>query len=196
MVGSGHFDWWCDCGGLSAAGRAGTKLGLWAFTGGFMLLAAGAVLATLASFLGVVAYIICLRKDFTLERAPILIGVLLGVGVGVIRDAVFQGQFGAADPQHINRYREPAAIRKDSGDPHSRESQSIGTRCSGVGATANSSVPLVKSLELMTPMDEAVDRAEAVMRGMGLEIVAVNKSTGLVEAAATTFWFGFRRRWR
>jgi len=50
----------------------------------------------------------------------------------------------------------------------------------------------VKSLELMAPVDEAVDRAEAVMRGMGLEIVAVNKSTGLVEATATTFWFGFK----
>ncbi|MEC7975774.1 MAG: DUF1499 domain-containing protein, partial [Pseudomonadota bacterium] len=52
--------------------------------------------------------------------------------------------------------------------------------------------PWVKSLELMAPVDEAVDRAEAVMRGMGLEIVAVNKSTGLVEATATTFWFGFK----
>ena len=50
--------WWAQAlliGGVIAVvclplGALGTKLGLWAFTGGFMLLAAGAVLATLASF--------------------------------------------------------------------------------------------------------------------------------------------------
>ena len=81
--------WWAQAlliGGVIAVvclplGALGTKFGLWAFTGGFMLLAAGAVLATLASFLGVVAYIVCLRKDLILERAPVLIGVLLGVSV-------------------------------------------------------------------------------------------------------------------
>ncbi|MEC8060324.1 MAG: hypothetical protein VX137_09175, partial [Pseudomonadota bacterium] len=81
--------WWAQAlliGGVIAVvclplGALGTKFGLWAFTGGFMLLAAGAVLATLASFLGVVAYIVCLRKDLVSERAPVLIGVLLGVSV-------------------------------------------------------------------------------------------------------------------
>ncbi|GIR63691.1 MAG: hypothetical protein CM15mP68_3570 [Pseudomonadota bacterium] len=44
----------------------------------------------------------------------------------------------------------------------------------------------------MAPVDEAVDRAEAVMRGMGLEIVAVNKSTGLVEARPQRFGSAFK----
>ena len=52
--------------------------------------------------------------------------------------------------------------------------------------------PWVKPLTLMAPVDEVVDRAEAVMRDMGLEIVSSNKTTGLVEATATTFWFGFK----
>ena len=65
--------WWAQAiliGGVIAAvclplGALGTKIGLWAFTGGFMFLAAGAVLATLASFLGVIAYIISLRKNLS-----------------------------------------------------------------------------------------------------------------------------------
>ena len=52
--------------------------------------------------------------------------------------------------------------------------------------------PWVKPLTLMAPVDEVVDRAEAVLRGMGMEIVSVNKTTGLVEATAATFWFGFK----
>jgi uncharacterized protein (DUF1499 family) len=38
----------------------------------------------------------------------------------------------------------------------------------------------------------AVDRTEAILLAMGLEIVAVDKEAGLVEATATTFWFGFK----
>ena len=55
-----------------------------------------------------------------------------------------------------------------------------------VGATASNSLSLGKVVRADGAVDEAVDRAEAVMRGMGLEILAVNKSTGPVEATATT----------
>jgi uncharacterized protein (DUF1499 family) len=39
---------------------------------------------------------------------------------------------------------------------------------------------------------DAVDRTEATLQAMGLQIVAVDKAAGLVEATATTFWFGFK----
>ena len=63
--------WWAQAiliGGVIAVvclplGALGTKFGLWAFADGFILLAAGAVLATLASFLGVIAYVVALRKQ-------------------------------------------------------------------------------------------------------------------------------------
>lgn len=33
---------------------------------------------------------------------------------------------------------------------------------------------------------------QAVMRELGIEIVAVNTALGTVEGTATTFWFGFK----
>ena len=173
-------------------GALGTKFGLWAFTGGFMLLAAGAVLATLASFLGVVAYIVCLRKDLVSERAPVLIGVLLGVSVLALLGMQYS-KASSVPPIHnistdtVNppQFEKIVAIRTAEKLIRWNTTQTLAPQ----QATA---YPWVKSLELMAPVDEAVDRAEAVMRGMGLEIVAVNKSTGLVEATATTFWFGFK----
>lgn len=39
---------------------------------------------------------------------------------------------------------------------------------------------------------DAVDRVQATLQNMGLEIVAVDKAAGRIEATATTFWFGFK----
>jgi uncharacterized protein (DUF1499 family) len=39
---------------------------------------------------------------------------------------------------------------------------------------------------------EAVERSEEILAQMGLEIVAVDAEAGLVEATATTTWFGFK----
>ena len=66
-----------------------------------------------------------LGKDFTLERAPILIGVLLGVLVLALLGMQYSKASSVPPIHNISTDTEPAAIRKDSGDPHSRESQSI-----------------------------------------------------------------------
>ena len=41
-------------------------------------------------------------------------------------------------------------------------------------------------------VSEAIGRAEATLAEMGLEIIAVDEASGLIEATATTFWFGFK----
>ncbi len=52
--------------------------------------------------------------------------------------------------------------------------------------------PDVQPLETELGVEEAVARAAEVLKDQGLEIVAVNPGKGLVEATATTFWFGFK----
>ena len=39
---------------------------------------------------------------------------------------------------------------------------------------------------------EAIDRSRAVLEEMGLEVINVSESLGVVEATDTTFWFGFK----
>ena len=85
-TGGGDVDnrkWWAKAimvGGVVAAvclplGALGAKVGIWGFQGGFMLLAVGTVLATIAFFLGIVAYVVCINKKLVPERKSILIGV-------------------------------------------------------------------------------------------------------------------------
>ena len=52
--------------------------------------------------------------------------------------------------------------------------------------------PGLKPIESGLSVADAVDRAEATLQAMGLEVVAVDKDAGVVEATATTFWFGFK----
>ena len=52
--------------------------------------------------------------------------------------------------------------------------------------------PDVKTFTTELSVEAATKRAEAVLRDQGLEIVAVDPTAGIVEATATTFWFGFK----
>jgi uncharacterized protein (DUF1499 family) len=52
--------------------------------------------------------------------------------------------------------------------------------------------PNVKSLHTDLSVAEAVSRAEKVLKSQGLKIVYVDADNGIVEATATTFWFGFK----
>ena len=193
--------WWAQAiliGGVIAVvclplGALGTKFGLWAFTGGFMLLAAGAVLATLASFLGVIAYIVSLRKQLLAERPTLLIGIFLGVVVLAILGTQYSAVSSVPPIHNISTDTEnPPQFDKIVAIRSAAQANPLAYDAAALAPQQTAAYPWVKPLTLMAPVDEVVDRAEAVMRDMGLEIVSSNKTTGLVEATATTFWFGFK----
>jgi uncharacterized protein (DUF1499 family) len=174
-------------------GALGTKLGLWEFTGGFMLLAAGAVLATLASFLGVIAYIISLRKNLVAQRPTVLIGVFLGVVVLGVLGMQYSAASSVPPIHNISTDTvNPPQFDKLVAVRTAAKANPLTNLDPELAAQQTTAYPWVKPLTLQASADEVVDRAEAVMRDMGLEIVSVNKTAGLVEATATTFWFGFK----
>ena len=193
--------WWAQAiliGGVIAAvclplGALGTKVGLWAFTGGFMFLAAGAVLATLASFLGVIAYIISLRKNLVAERPTVLIGIFLGVVVLGILGMQYSAASSVPPIHNISTDTvNPPQFDKIVALRTAAKANPLAYNSAELALQQTKAYPWVKPLTLQASADEVVDRAEAVLRDMGLEIVSVNKNAGLVEATATTFWFGFK----
>ena len=52
--------------------------------------------------------------------------------------------------------------------------------------------PDVRPLASALMPDDAITRAAEVIAAQGLEIVNVDPASGIVEAVATTFWFGFK----
>ena len=61
-----------------------------------------------------------------------------------------------------------------------------------LSASTREAYPGLKSIESGLSVMDAVDLAEDTLQAMGLQIVAVDVDAGLVEATATTFWFGFK----
>ena len=80
--------WWSKAilvGGVVAiccvlVGSIGVRIGLWPYGTGFMFLTGGAVLSVIGVFLGIIAYVVCLRQGLRAERSGILIGIVLGNG--------------------------------------------------------------------------------------------------------------------
>lgn len=52
--------------------------------------------------------------------------------------------------------------------------------------------PDIVPLDLGVAADRAIDEAAAVARELGWEVVAVDRTRGVVEAIDTTFWFRFK----
>lgn len=52
--------------------------------------------------------------------------------------------------------------------------------------------PNVKPLQSSLTVDAAVARAAEVLSDQGLEVINIDPPAGIVEAVATTFWFGFK----
>jgi uncharacterized protein (DUF1499 family) len=61
-----------------------------------------------------------------------------------------------------------------------------------LGVATMEAYPSLKPIESDLSVADAVDRAESTLLAMGLEVVAVDRDAGVVEATATTFWFGFK----
>src|SRR5262245_17288764 len=66
---------------LMAAGAVGTRIGLWPFTLGLLMLVAGVLIALIVLVTGIVASIIVLSRGLTTERNNTLIGTAIAIAI-------------------------------------------------------------------------------------------------------------------
>ena len=191
--------WWSKAiliGGVIAAvclplGALGTKFGIWPFTGGFMLLAAGTVLAILAVALGIIALVIASRRGLAGDKPGIYLGMLVGALV-----------LGLMGTQYMAATKVPPIhnISTDTIDPPQfdkvvalrGEANPLAYDAEKLAGPQQAAYPWVKTLTLSVPPAQALTAARGALEAMGLEIVNEDAAAGLVEAIDTTFWFGFK----
>ena len=152
----------------------------------------------LVFLIGLVYLVIAMRSDLGKNRNLVIVSMILGlVPVGIIGPQIAAA--GDVPPIHD--------ITTDTANPPAfvaivplRENAPNGYEygvteawpAEKLGATTIEAYPDLKPIESDLSVADAVDRTEDALRAMGLEIVAVDKEAGLVEATATTFWFGFK----
>lgn len=192
--------WWSKAiliGGVIAAvclplGALGTKFGIWAFTGGFMLLASGTVLAILAVALGIIALVVASRRGLSSDKPGIYLGMLVGALVLGLMGMQYMAASKVPPIHNIStdtidppQFDEVVALRGDKSNPLAYDAEAL-------AGPQLQAYPWVKTLTLSTPPAQALTAARGALEAMGLEIVNENAAAGLVEATATSFWFGFK----
>ena len=152
----------------------------------------------LVFLIGLVYLVIAMRSDLGRNRNLIIVSMILGlVPVGIIGPQIAAA--GDVPPIHdittdtANPPAFVAIVPLRENAPNGYEyGVSEAWPAEKLGATTMEAYPGLKPIESDLSVADAVDRTEAALQAMGLEIVAVDKEAGLVEATATTFWFGFK----
>jgi uncharacterized protein (DUF1499 family) len=152
----------------------------------------------LVFLIGLVYLVIAMRSDLGRNRNLVIVSMILGlVPVGIMGPQMAAA--GDVPPIHdittdtANPPEFVAIIPLRENAPNGYEyGVSEAWPAEKLGATTMQAYPGLKPIESDLSVAEAVDRTEAALQAMGLEIVAVDKKAGLVEATATTFWFGFK----
>jgi len=177
---------------LLPVGALGAKFGIWGFQTGFLALAGSTVLAVLGVVTGLVALFVSKKRGFTDDMPSLFIGL----GVSGLIIALMGMQFYAAssvppihnistDIEDPPQFVEVVALRGESSNPLEYNADQL-------APLQQEAYPWVKPLILSVPRDAALNEAEQALTELGLDVVAVDRDAGIVEATATTFWFGFK----
>ena len=152
----------------------------------------------LVFLIGLVYLAIAIRSRLRVNRNLVIVSILLGLlPVGIMGPQMAAAV--DAPPIHdittdtANPPRFVAIVPLRQNAPNGYEyGVSEAWPAEKLGATTIEAYPGLKPIESDLSVSDAVDRSESILQAMGLQIVAVDKNAGLVEATATTFWFGFK----
>ena len=152
----------------------------------------------LVFLIGLVYLVIAMQSGLVRNRNLVIVSMILGLlPVGIMGPQMLAAV--DAPPIHdittdtVNPPEFVAIVPLRENSPNGYEyGVSEAWPAEKLGATIMEAYPGLKTIESALSVADAVDHTEATLRAMGLQIVAVDKEAGLVEATATTLWFGFK----
>ena len=171
-------------------GALGHRFGLLELTAGTALVFSGIVLSTIVLVLGIATLVFVYTRRRRADRTPALIGLAAGVAVLVVTAPYYAAlslpmtndvTTDRADPpvfEHVAADRATGANLLDYTEDEAR------VQAEGY--------PDLVGIRTPGGADESFGKAVIVARALGWDVVSENADTGLIEATATTFWFGFR----
>lgn len=177
---------------LLPIGALGTRVGIWTFGTGFLLLAAATVLAAIGLVTGIAGIIAAHRRNLRDDRQAVYLGTIVSLLILGLMGQQFYAASSVPPIHNIStdvadppQFDAVVALRGENTNPLEYNADEI-------AAAQLEAYPWVETLESDLEPDAALDRAVDVLEGMGLEIVNVDAQAGRVEATDTTRWFGFK----
>ncbi len=178
---------------LLFVGPIGTRLGIWGFqTGLLLLIPAGVLLAAIGLLVGLISLFVSKKRGFAGDPPLLLTSVAICGVILVTMGMQFQKGTSVPPIHDISTdivdppgFSAIVALRPEGSNPLTYDAEQLGPQ-------QQAAYPDVKTLALSTAVPETLQSVVAALEDMGLEIVAVDDTAGTVEATDTTFWFGFK----
>jgi uncharacterized protein (DUF1499 family) len=177
---------------LLPLGALGSRFGFWPFTVGFLGLAGGAILAMFGLVLGIVGLVVAYRRNLQHNNPPIYMGVAISVLILAVLGSLFSSASSVPPIHNIStdvsdppKFDKVIALRGENSNPLEFDAATI-------APLQAEHYPWVKPLMSDQDADQAYSGALAAVEGLGMEVVNADSAGGLIEATATTFWFGFK----
>ena len=171
---------------LLLAGPLGTRVGMWSFIIGFLMLGLSVLLALVGASLALVAGI------KTGQWALAASGIVIGLAVVSVPSAAILSARGkpaihdiTTDPDNPPLFVAILPLRTGAANPP----EYLG---GDVTAQQRRAYPDIQPLVLQVSAEQAFTRALAAVRDLGWNVVADDREAGRIEAVDTTFWFGFK----
>ncbi|MDE0421129.1 MAG: DUF1499 domain-containing protein [Gammaproteobacteria bacterium] len=170
------------------AGALGHRFGLLELTIGSALVFSGIVLATIVLVLGIATLVFVYTRRRRADRMPALIGLAASVVVLVVTAPYYA----ALSLPMTND------VTTDRVDPPVFEHVAPATGANLLDYTEEEArvqaegYPDLVSIRASGGAHENFGKAVDIARALGWDVVSENADTGLIEATATTFWFGFK----
>jgi len=171
---------------LLIAGPLGTRVGLWPFVVGFLLLGLSLLLGLTGASLSLVAAV------RTGAWAAAAAGLVLGLAVVAVPSAVVLSARGKPPINDITTDTDSpppfvAILPERAGAPNSPDYGG-----SKVAEQQRRAYPDIQPLVLPIEAGAAFDRVSSVIGDLGWRVVAADRASGRIEAVDTTIWFGFK----
>ena len=177
---------------LLPLGALGSRFGIWSFSGGFMLLAGGTVLAAIGLVAGLAGIVAANRRGLNDDKPAVYLGTLISLLIIGIMGLQFYTASSVPPIHNIStdlndppQFERVVLLRGEDSNPLDYDAEKL-------GPMQLEAYPWVQPAATDVGPDKAFDRALQVLKDMGLDIVSSDRESGLIEATATTFWFGFK----
>ncbi len=152
----------------------------------------GLVIAVIVLLLAIIALIIVFSRGHHADRGATLTGLALAAVVVVVMAAqiapatslpqIHNISTDTADPPQFDKI---VALRGEGSNPLEYNSAALAD-------VQRAAYPDVQPLQSADAPAVVLARARDTLSDMGMEIVNEDAAAGIVEATATTFWFGFK----
>lgn len=168
----------------------GTRLGLWTFGTGFLLLRWALYLGLAAAVVSIL--LLAFRKPRTGNPALLVVAMLVGLGTAWFPYSSYRTARSVppihditTDTVNPPKFVAVLPLRADARNPPEYAGEEVAVQ-------QREAYPDVVTLTRDVAPADVFRVAAKTARDMGWEIVAEEPAAGRIEATATTFWFGFK----